>query len=55
MATSIRIVYGYDAATGTWLRFAPGLPAYLNNLALLKKGQVYWFIAKGAGLIQFEE
>jgi len=55
MVASIRIVYGYDAATGTWLRYAPGLPAYLNNMALLKKGQAYWFIAKGAGLIQFEE
>lgn len=55
MAPTIRIVYGYDAATGTWVRYAPGLPAYLNNMAFLKKGEAYWFIAKGAGLIEFAE
>lgn len=55
MAGTIRIVYGYDTATRTWVRYAPGLPAYLNNMALLKKGQAYWFIAKGTGLVEFEE
>jgi hypothetical protein len=55
LAATIRIVYGYDAATGTWVRYAPGLPAYLNNMAFLKKGQAYWFIAKGAAQVAFEE
>lgn len=55
LASTIRIVYGYDPATGTWVRYAPGLPAYLNNMALLKKGQAYWFIAKGSALVPFEE
>lgn len=55
LASTIKIVYGYDAATGAWVRYAPGLPAYLNNMALLKKGQAYWFIAKGAALVPFEE
>jgi len=54
-AASIRIVYGYDSATGTWVRYAPGLPAYLNNMTVLKKGQAYWFIAQAAGLIHFED
>jgi hypothetical protein len=55
LASTIRIIYGYDPTTGSWVRYAPGLPAYLNNMALLKKGQAYWFIAKGAALVPFEE
>ena len=55
IAPAIRIVYGYDTASGTWVRYAPGLPAYLNNMAVLKKGQAYWFIAKSSALVAFEE
>lgn len=44
----LRIVYAWDPATGTWLRYAPGLPSYLNNLKVLRAGQPYWFIANSA-------
>ncbi len=55
LASTIRVVYGYDASTGIWVRYIPGAPAYVNNMPVLKKGQAYWFIAKGAALIPFEE
>jgi hypothetical protein len=49
----LQIVYGYDPATGTWYRYGPGLPAFLNNLTILKQGQAYWFIASGPAQIPF--
>jgi hypothetical protein len=50
---AIRIVYAWDPATGTWLRYAPGLPSYVNNLLLMKKGGAYWFIANSAAQVPF--
>jgi hypothetical protein len=49
----LRIVYSYDPATGAWLRYGPGLPSFLNNLKLLRRGQAYWFIASGPAQIPF--
>ena len=50
---AIRIVYAWDPASGTWLRYAPGLPLYVNNLLLMKKGGAYWFIANSAAQVPF--
>jgi hypothetical protein len=41
----VAAIYGYDPATGTWKRYGPGLPAYVNNLKVLQEGQAYWFMA----------
>lgn len=50
--TSIKVVYEWNAATGEWRRYFPGLPAYLNNLARLNKGGAYWVIANQASQLQ---
>lgn len=50
---AIKIVYAWDPATGSWLRYAPGLPSYLNNMLLMKKGGAYWFIANSAAQVPF--
>lgn len=47
----VEVIYGYDAATGTWKRFGPGLPSYLNNLPSMQQGTPYWVIAKQPGSI----
>ena len=48
MGNAIAIVYAYEPLSGSWLRYAPGLPAFLNNLVLLHRGDAYWVIAKGS-------
>ncbi len=45
----VQVVYGFDGATGTWLRYGPGLPAVLNTLSTLHEGQAYWFMATSGG------
>lgn len=51
----IQIVYSWDPVSGTWQRYGPGLPWYLNTMETMKKGNAYWFIATGSGQIRFEE
>ena len=51
---NLKVVYSYDAATGSWTRYIPGGPAFLNNLTSLKKGGSYWFIATGSAQIPFQ-
>ncbi len=48
---TIAIVYAWDPATSTWRRYGPGLPAFLNNLTMLHKGDAYWIIAKATGSV----
>ncbi len=38
-------IYAYDASTGQWLRYVPGLPSFVNNLVRMHRGQAYWFIS----------
>ncbi len=45
----VQVVYGFDRATGAWLRYGPGLPAVLNTLSTLHEGQAYWFMATSSG------
>ncbi len=45
---SLKIVYEWDAASGEWKRYAPGLPSFVNNLSMMRTGHSYWFIAKAA-------
>lgn len=40
------VVYEWDATTGEWKRYFPGLPGFLNNLRVLREGNAYWVIAK---------
>jgi len=42
---ALQAVYGYDPATGTWQRYVPGVPAFVNTLSSLQQGQAYWFVA----------
>ena len=41
-------VYGYDPVTKRWHSFGPGLPGYVNDLSMLRKGDAYWFITVGS-------
>ena len=45
---SIAVIYSYDAATKTWLRFGPELPAFVNSLHQLEPGQAYWVFTRKA-------
>lgn len=51
----IQIVYSWDPVSGTWQRYGPALPWYLNTMQTMTKGNAYWFIATGSGRIVFEE
>lgn len=42
-----RVVYGYDAQTNTWMRYAPGVPAWANTLPQLEGGHAYLIDADG--------
>lgn len=44
--TNVAVVYEWDATTGEWTRYFPGLPGFLNNLRVLREGNAYWVIAK---------
>lgn len=48
---TIAMVYSWDPATGSWRRYGPGLPAFLNNLTMFRTGEAYWVIAKVAGSV----
>ena len=50
---SLKIVYEWDPATGEWKRYAPDLPAFVNNLSMMRRGHSYWFIAKAALQLPF--
>lgn len=47
----VSMVYGYDASTGTWTHYSPGLPSYVQTLGTLHRGATYWVIATGAAQI----
>ena len=45
--SQVAAVYEWDPATGTWKRYLPGMPGYLNTLGQLRPGVAYWVIARG--------
>lgn len=45
--SQVAVVYEWDPATGTWKRYLPGMPGYLNTLGQLRPGVAYWVIARG--------
>jgi hypothetical protein len=47
-ATNLRMVYEWDPASGEWHRWSPLLPAFANNLQMMRSGASYWFIAIAA-------
>lgn len=51
--STVAVVYEWDAATGEWKRYFPGLPGYLNNLKSMKQGTAYWIIAKAKASLSF--
>jgi hypothetical protein len=51
-ADGVVAVYLWDAAAGSWLKYFPGLPGYLNNLQVLEPGAAYWVIARQASGIR---
>lgn len=53
-APSIRAVYEYDPWSGQWKRYVADAPAYVNTIALLRRGGVYWFLASGPASIAIE-
>lgn len=50
---SLKIVYEWDPGSGEWKRYAPGLPAFVNNLSMMRRGHSYWFIARAALKLPF--
>jgi hypothetical protein len=54
-AGTVKSVYQWDADTGEWKRYASNVPAFVNNLPLLKQGMAYWFIASSPSSIQVTE
>jgi hypothetical protein len=42
----VRVVYGYDSKTRTWLRYGPDLPSFVNTLTEMKNGDAYWVFMK---------
>lgn len=49
--SNVAVVYEWDPATGSWRRYLPGMPAYLNTLTQLRTGAAYWVIARGQAQI----
>ena len=49
---ALRAVYTWDASTGSWLRYIPGVPEYVNTLINLHRGTAYWFIANSSMTLQ---
>jgi alpha-tubulin suppressor-like RCC1 family protein len=39
-------VYEWDSQTGSWKRYFPGLPPFVNTLSLLRNGSAYWILAE---------
>jgi uncharacterized protein YkwD len=53
--STIAVIYQYDAATGQWKRYFPGLPGFLNNLTMMRRGQAYWIIATTGSRLRIAE
>lgn len=49
----IQAVYSYNPVTRTWSRYIPALPAFVNDLTMLRQGQAYWFIASTAAQLPY--
>ena len=45
------VVYAFDTATGSWLRYGAAFPPALNTLSLLQPGQAYWVLANRDGTL----
>ncbi|KAA0240787.1 MAG: hypothetical protein DYG91_10035 [Chloroflexi bacterium CFX7] len=50
--SGVSAVYTWDAASGQWLRYIPGLPAFVNNLRTMEQGRAYWFVAKSTASLR---
>lgn len=50
---AISAMYGYDAVSGGWKKHGAGAPGYVNDLATLIYGEVYWVIAERSYELQF--
>ncbi len=50
--TAIAVVYEWNGTTGTWKRYFPGLPSYLNTLEAMKQGGTYWIVARTASNLE---
>ena len=48
---NVAMIYAWDEASGTWKRYGPSLPGFLNNLMLLRQGGSYWIIARTGGAV----
>jgi hypothetical protein len=51
--SGINAVYSWDPAAGSWKRFFPGVPDYVNSLRTLEQGGAYWFVAKGQNSLPY--
>jgi uncharacterized protein YkwD len=46
MKDDIRIVYGWNAQTQKWERYAPDLPGWASSLQTMVNGKGYWIVKK---------
>ena len=51
--SGINAVYSWDPASGTWKRYFPGLPDYVNNLQQLDQGSAYWFVTSTSSQVPY--
>jgi len=42
LGDNLRFVYAFDADSGTWQRYAPGRPRYVNSLVYMNSGEEYF-------------
>jgi hypothetical protein len=42
LRASLSNVYEWDAASGPWLKYAAGLPAYVDSFTAMEPGRVYY-------------
>ena len=54
-AAAVTIIYAYDGETGSWRRYGPGLPDYVNSLRMLEPGTAYWLVSDGEAELAFTE
>ncbi|MCC7365876.1 MAG: CAP domain-containing protein [Dehalococcoidia bacterium] len=54
-AGSIEMMYAWDAATGRWLRYGPGLPWYVQTMGKVTTGDTLWIITGGAATLSLSQ
>ncbi|MDZ7727569.1 MAG: CAP domain-containing protein [Dehalococcoidia bacterium] len=49
----VEAVYGWNAENGTWKRFIPGAPDYVNSLVTVQRGGAYFVVVTRASTVAY--